>query len=364
MLRLENFWEDECQQPLLRLDRGFIKEEGVDKIIERMGKWRELIGIKDSEITPVVYGTEEPQRIFVLDAERTFQNIDSKAKLVRILNYLNKQFGDYQQGLSYVASFLMLGMDEHQAIVTLEEINKMLPGYWKHEATNFGIEAFTFYHILGDFHPEVKAHLTKHLIDPATFCQRWFSGLCVHCLPFRQLFRFYDQFFENGREFLLRFGISLMGVFSKQLLAANSYNQLYSLLVLDYKVVEISEDQYNAIFDEASNYDISKYDLPTIRQEQFDKHLKARFESSAKALQEVEAIDDCQWCLDNLPELYCIDCAVVICQDCVDDGKGDEHNHTDEHKVITLEEYEDRQAELKKKKTDDDITAKLSNLSI
>ncbi|GAM20738.1 hypothetical protein SAMD00019534_039130, partial [Acytostelium subglobosum LB1] len=358
MLRQPTFWEDEFKQPLLKMDRGFIKEEGVDKIIERMANWRKQLNIIDEELKPIDYGTEEPQRIFVLDAERTFENDESKKRLVRILTYLNKQFGDYQQGMSFVTSFLMLGMEEHQAIAVLIKINALLPGYWKHEAINFGTEAFTFYHLLGDFHPKIKAHLAANLIDPATFCQRWFLGLCVHCLPFRQLFRFYDQFFEGGRDYLLRFGLALFGALSDLVLATTNPNMIFGLLRLDTGVATtLTEKHFDEILDTTANYDISKYDLEAIRKEQYDLKLKKRIESAHKVHDAVEEISDCQWCMDNLPELYCVECGKVVCQDCVDDGKGE--NHTEDHNLISLEEYEDQLAQAKKDREQEALTTKL-----
>eukprot|EP01133_Synstelium_polycarpum_P014363 gene14363-16949_t len=352
MLKSPQFWDDEFMQPLLKMDRGFIKEQGVDKTLAKMSA---------EDIKDVDFGDDEPERIFLLDAERTYANEENKKKLARILTYLNKQFGDYQQGMSFVSSFLLLTLEENEAIALLIKINSMIPGFWKHEAVAFGTEAHTFYHILQKQFPNITAHLEKNIIDPGTFCQRWFLGLCVHLLPFKQLFQFFEMFLEGGREFLLRFGLAMFKTLESKVLGTTNPNTIFGLLRMDPLYVT-GDELFQSIIDNCSTFDLSEFDLPAIRVQIFEEKLKERIEKAHKVHAEVESIDDCLWCMDNLPEFYCVQCKEFVCEDCLENPP-DKHD-VDSHKLLTLEEYEDQQDELKAAAKEEQLVVKLSDMAL
>ncbi|KYR00738.1 RabGAP/TBC domain-containing protein [Tieghemostelium lacteum] len=349
MLRSTNFWETEFKIPLLKMDHGFLKEEGIEKIIKRASNWKDIAGLKSEDIKTIEYGTEKPEEIFVLDAERTFSTADNKARLVKILTYLKKQFGDYQQGFSFVTSFMMLTLPEEENIAIMLKINSMLPGYWKHEAIDYGISALTFNNILQKIFPEISVHLQKNLIQPETFCSKWFLGLFVHLLPFRYLFQFMEKFLAGGVVYLYKFGLGLMEVLKSRILATDNVNVIYALLRLDSP--EIKDEDFQKITDAAEKYDLSKFDLEAIGKQVYELHLKSRIEKAHQVHAKVEEIPDCQWCYDDFPELYCIQCKQLVCQACIDDY-ADDHDHDDSHKTVDMDEFETNKSKYPLKNTE------------
>ncbi|KAM9970719.1 hypothetical protein ACTFIW_008676 [Dictyostelium discoideum] len=367
MLRSTDFWKDEGETSLMLQEKGFIKSEGIENIFERTSKWFELVGLKKEEIKIVEFSTDEPERIFVLDAERTFSNDINKKKLVKILTHLKKEFGDYQQGLSFVASFLMLTMDESENVALMTKINSMLPGYWKHEAIDFGTSAFTLYHILQQTHPSITKHLENNCIDAGTFCQKWFLGLCVHLLPFRYLFQFFEKFLVGGVEYLYKFSLALFTVLEKRILDAKNPQVIFAILRLDESEIK-DEEIFQQILDRSDQIDISTFDLKEISKDVYERNLKKRIESAHKVHANVEEIEDCQWCLDNFPEFYCLECKQLVCQDCLDDtptGPNETHQE-DSHTLISMEEYENNRDKYKQPKstTVEKLTKDLEDLKV
>eukprot|EP01132_Coremiostelium_polycephalum_P006707 gene6707-8307_t len=344
MLKSEKFWETEYKIPLMKMERDFIKEEGLEKILERVAKWPELAGLKKEDIKKVdLPEVKDPEEIFSRDADRTFATEENRKKLIKIITYLKKQFGDYQQGLSFVTSFFMLTMNDDENIALMIKINSMIPGYWKLEAVDFGVSAFTFYHILQDTFPKITQHLEKNTIDPGVFCHTWFLGLCVHLLPFKHLFQFFELFLVDGVDFLYRFGLGLFAVLGDRILASNNADVIFALIRLNESAV--TEDHiFQAILDRSKDFDLKKYDIKAISKKIYEEKIQERLEKARKVHAQVEIDPDCQWCDDNLPEFYCKECGVVICQDCLDSPPEDNEiveKHKEDHTLITMGEYED-----------------------
>ena len=156
MLRNETFWGSEKEAPLLKLNRGYLQSQG-DLLYPRVNSWLKQSGVTDYGTVSLVE-VANPDRIFVADAERTFRDDVNRARFVRLLAHLAKEFGDYAQGLSYVASFLSLTMPESEVVALITQLNndeKYVPGYWKHEAIKFATDAYVFQELANKFVPKV-----------------------------------------------------------------------------------------------------------------------------------------------------------------------------------------------------------------
>lgn len=87
--------------------------------------------------------------------------------------------------------------------------------------------------------------------------------MCVHVLPFEQLFRFvtdallvyvprfFEMFFTHGRPFLFQFGLSLVQQLEEQLLKAD-VSRILELLRL-----ENTQVNYDTILDNATSFDVT-----------------------------------------------------------------------------------------------------------
>lgn len=261
MLRADTFWGYEKEAPLLKLNRGYLQAQG-DPLLSRVGSWLALAGLPSHEAV-VFVDVKNPDRIYVADAERTFRNDANRAKFVQLLAHLANKFGDYAQGMSYVASFLSLFLSESEVVTLLTELNnseRYIPGYWKHEAIKFATDAYVFQELANKFVPKVSEHLQKNFVDPSSYCQKWFVGLCVHVLPFEFLFQYFEGFLQGGYKFLMQFGLSLLNQLQDKLLAIhNNHSATLGLLRLDSNFIPHDEEfnkMINRVFDGTKDYNL------------------------------------------------------------------------------------------------------------
>jgi hypothetical protein len=357
MLRLDTFWGYEKDAPLLKLNRGYLQKNG-DDLFPRVAKWPALAGVPEGSEKVVLVSVDKPDRIFVADAERTFRHDDNRAEFVKLLAHLSSSFGDYAQGLSYVASFLRLFLDDATVVPLLQHLNaqeRFVPGYWKHEAIKFATDAYVFQDLITRFLPKVAEHLKKNGVDPSVYCQKWFVGLCVHVLPFEYLFPYFEGFLEGGYQYSFKWGLSLINQLQDQLLKTNDPSTLFGLLRLDSKFIAHDEEfnkLLDRVFEGVKAYDLSDIDFKSLREKIYDLHLRARVEAAHKLLNKKDddsddEIEDCQICKDDFPEVFCKECKLKICETCHNKPPAGS-THLRAHKVKPIEEEEEEEEEEEK----------------
>jgi len=361
MLRNDTFWGYEKEAPLLKLNKGYLQAQ-EDALFSRVGSWLSLAGL-DGHDAVVLVDVRNPDRIFVADAERTFRNDANRARFVQLLAHLAKKFGDYAQGLSYVASFLSLTMSESEVVALLTELNdneRYVPGYWKHEAFKFATDAYVFQELATVFEPKVAEHLKKNFVDPSSYCQKWFVGLCVHVLPFEYLFQYFEGFLRGGFKFLMQFGLSLVHELQDKLLAIhNNHSATFGLLRLDSNFIP-HDEKFDAmikrVFEGTKNYNLDDIDFKALREQTYETQLRTRIERAQKhqeANDSDDEIEDCPLCNDDLPEVYCKECKLKICENCHNDPPADS-KHLRSHKVKPLDEDEDEEEEEEEDEDEED----------
>eukprot|EP01111_Echinosteliopsis_oligospora_P019484 TRINITY_DN945_c0_g1_i2.p1 TRINITY_DN945_c0_g1~~TRINITY_DN945_c0_g1_i2.p1 ORF type:complete len:399 (-),score=109.16 TRINITY_DN945_c0_g1_i2:45-1241(-) len=352
MIRTPTFWQTEKDAPLLTLNKGYLEAQG-DDIFTRVASWPGKAGLDTSSSSIKLIHVDKPDRILIADAERTFKSQQHRDDFVKLTAHLHSSFNDYAQGLGYVSSFLSLTMnttDEINLLTLLNSSPKYVPGYWKHEAIKFATDAFVFLDLLKIYHPEIAAHFQKNTIDPGTFCQKWFVGLCVHVLPFEYLFTYYERFLEDGFVFLMKFGLSLVSNLRDSILKINNNpSHIFGLLRLDPKFIPHNDSFkifLDKVFNDVKNYNLSEINWETMRQQAYDNNLKKRMESAKKALEEVhdDEIEDCQICKDDFPEVLCKQCNLKICENCHKKPPADS-THKSTHKVKPVDESGDEDEE-------------------
>jgi len=308
MIKVESFWTEESQAPLLGLEKGYLKNEQnrLKAVNEIVKKWQSLV-LKENDTNSsnnnnnkIIEGDidENYSRIFIKDAERTFVKSDNRTQMIRVLTKLYRSFGDYSQSLGYVVSFLMLLTDEDHVVRMVTQLNfdpKYIPGYWKAEAVDFSRDAWVFQELLAKHHPKVAAHFLKNGIFPNTYAQKWFSGLCIHVLSFESLLKFFTQFFQDGHVFLFQFGLALVEVLQDPLLGSNAPNVIFELLRLDpkNKVVSNFPDLEAKILEVAFS---GKYkdlgDLGKMREVAYETKVKPSLLAAQKRHQEQDSDDE------------------------------------------------------------------------
>lgn len=97
MIGSSDFWEKEKDAPLLNRNDDFFRPESADELLKRAQKLLELLDerngqscVEPQELRP---DCDDPaaQRIFLLDAERTFKSPDSRKKLVEASGSIRSQ---------------------------------------------------------------------------------------------------------------------------------------------------------------------------------------------------------------------------------------------------------------------------------
>jgi hypothetical protein len=198
-----------------------------------------LAGIDmDAELPAATDVEEQPARILVADAKRTFCSEQFQERLVRLLHLAHREFKDYHQGLGYVASLFSLVLEPDTVVRMLLFMNtndKFTPGYWKAAPPAYVRDARVYGRLLQEEFPEVAQRLLSAGVVPETYVSKWFVGLNVHVLPYRALFRFVELYLEHGYMFLFKFAMQLVARIQPQLLALGPFDvaQMLALLRLD-----------------------------------------------------------------------------------------------------------------------------------
>jgi len=293
MLKISGFYEREKKAPIFLEEEGFLERAG-DTVYERANAWYESTfegaehPSKDSEEESKKFDVTEHPRIVLRDSERTFLDPDDREKLARFLTRLHLRFEDYSQGMGFVASFLLLFIDAAKAEEMIRCVNsdpKFIPGYWKNEAIGFATDAYVFGDLLNKRNPKLAAHLKECFILPDMYCQKWFTALCVHTLPYEFVFDFMDGFFKIGFKFLFQFALSLMDALQEKLFATTNPGDLLALLRLDKEFLDTPLD-YAAIISAAHDIDVNGVDYKALREEMYNQYILPRIERAKRAAEE------------------------------------------------------------------------------
>ncbi|KAL8425792.1 hypothetical protein Efla_004144 [Eimeria flavescens] len=274
------FWENEREAPLLNRNADFFRPESADELLQRAQKLLDLLDAKTAgeaiEPQQLRPDCDDPaaQRIFRLDAERTFKTEAFRQQLV--LSSLWPELGDYHQGLGFVASFLLLILPAADVLRLCVGLHRQyMPGYFKAAPVAYVRDARVFQKMMDRRMPEVGRHLSE-LACAEAYSSKWFVGLNVHVLTFEALFEFLEALLETGDAFLFKFALALVSNCKEDLLAASNAADLLEILRLDavrYNNKHKAEDDeregsfFLQIVRDARNINLDDLDLEALREE-------------------------------------------------------------------------------------------------
>ena len=225
MIRTALFWEAEKKAALMNLNNDFLKEGEVDEPIRVAKSWLDIVGVDVSTPSPfkeVPEDEKKTNRIFEADAVRTFSSKEYQERVIRLLETLYNEFGDYHQGLGYVSSFLNLFLEEEEVkrlCFILNTNEKYTPEFWKAAPNNYVRDARVFGRLMEISAPAVHTYLNSCAVLPEAYASKWFVGLCVHVLPFEVLMEFLTLYFTQGWQFLFQFALELVASIEEDMLA-------------------------------------------------------------------------------------------------------------------------------------------------
>lgn len=241
LLAEPDFFQREGGAPLLRRNAGFLNPgELPSGLRERLDGWPALCGADGSAdaVAAGVCDDEAALRIFLRDAERTFQDGAHRDRMIELLKRVWPENRDYHQGLGYVASLFMLFFDAETTVRMLLRLTRdarYTPGYWRAAPEPYVRDAMVYARLVAEHQPDVAALLQAACVVPEAYASKWFIGLCVHVLPYEALIDYVEAFLTEGYVFLFKFAVAIINALAPQLLKCKptEVNIILELLRLD-----------------------------------------------------------------------------------------------------------------------------------
>lgn len=274
-----NFWEGECEAPLLRRNAEFLSKETAEAMVKRAEGWVDLIQSKVGNVDvssrhPVT--DEAMLRIFIMDAERTFDDPERRKLMSSTLERVCGEIGDYHQGLGFVVAYLLLHLKDQDTIakVALGLHRHYVQGYYMTAPTAYVRDAKVFFKMLKVYYPDVHAKI--QFVPPEAFCSKWFIGFCVHVLPFPALIEFFEAVLAKGQSFLFQFGMALVKNCERELMESKDVATQLEILRLDVKKYPDSKKSEDSVEDgsffrqivaDALDFELEKVDIESLRAE-------------------------------------------------------------------------------------------------
>jgi len=148
----------------------------------------------------------------------------------------------------------------------------------------------------------VAQKLLSLTIMPEAYCQKWFMALNIHLLSYDLLIAFFENFFQHGFEYLFQFGLALAEKLEGDILEAKTHAEVFALLRLDEEVAgeKVGHVVCEGIVKRAGEIDLGNVEWEKLREEMYEKHLKARMEAAERRLEESDSDD--YWVSDSETE--------------------------------------------------------------
>lgn len=191
--------------------------------------------------------TEENERIFRLDAERTFISEEHREMLCQNLKLVFSHVGDYHQGEGFVIAFLSLYLpapDVVRLVVHLHE--NQLRGYFSCTPDAYLRDCRVLMKLLQGLNEKLYNHL-EGLLVPETFCSKWFIGMNVHVLPFEHVVSYIERVLSRGESYIFSFGLAFLLYHADAIIDCSDVSKILQLLRLDEAILP-ADDQREAIY--------------------------------------------------------------------------------------------------------------------
>ncbi|EPY25271.1 GTPase activating protein [Strigomonas culicis] len=320
LLDMPGFWEAEVVErcALLNLNGGFI-EANRDKLLPRLERWVKRASFYRAPVkyARIVDRDEEVTRVIIKDADRTFNAPEHREKFVHFLHAMYHEFHAYGQAMSYLAGLCMLVLNEDDTAAVLRFVSKeYIRGHWAAEAVGFATSAWVVHYFMEKRFPAVANHLMELKFWPDTYLQKILTGLCIHVLPFQELFTFLDAFMEGGMAYLIKFCLGIVERFQDRFLAIKDSmeaNKVYEMMRLDSHATNITD--IRAILARAPEIDLGENtnNIDLLRSEMYEKHVLPRLQRAPKK----DTFEPCALCEKGRPKWWNDDLGHV-CNECKD----------------------------------------------
>ncbi len=347
------FLEAEKLGAVLQLRRGFCSDEReAQRVSDRARAWLKFISPASWGVWETTSATVAASRLQKEDVVRSFADDKHRAALTELVVRLQQALGDYSQAMCFVAAYFSIFLSPERAfemVWTLAHNNDYVGKRWW-DRVAFGTEAFAFQELLREHDSAVAEHLASLHVLPEAFTQRWFLALGVNVLPFSQLMQITDAFLEQGAVVLHRMGLAIVRVCRDKILAAKETGKIIALL--SQPPDSVCDDIVRLSVAESGGIVLNAAQLAQFRELAFAKNRdrlipKEGADSTRKHTGETDSDSDdkdsdeednpeCLQCGDNMAELHCAQCNLLVCERC---HKKSKQGHSKTHAVEATDQW-------------------------
>ncbi|EDO07848.1 Rab-GTPase-TBC domain family protein [Babesia bovis T2Bo] len=248
----------------------------------------------DTLATPLFTVTPENERIFQLDAERTFTNEEHREALCYNLQEAFSHVGNYHQGEGFVVAFLSLFLDTTDVVRLIVHLHEdPMSGYFSCMPEAYVRDSRVLMKLLEERNLKLHDHLSG-LVVPEAFCSKWFIGMTIHVLPFTHVITYMERVISRGECYIFSFGLAFLLYHGDAILASNDVSHILALLRLDESILPSeseSESIYNGILQMADEIEVESEKISQLRIDVAADMVRQK-EQREQRMKELEASDD------------------------------------------------------------------------
>ncbi|XP_075251313.1 TBC1 domain family member 1-like isoform X3 [Convolutriloba macropyga] len=209
------------------------------------------------------------QNDIFLDLDRTFPTHPFFAEkygigqlalynILRAYSIIDDDVG-YCQGMSFVASVLLMHLTEEESFEMLRYLMQALNlrrQYRPPNMTGLQVKQYQLQRLLHDRLPKLHSHLQKLEIPPTIYATAWFLTLFSSQFPLGLVIRLFDLILLDGPEVVFKVAIVILTKFEAELLSKTAFEAVINWfkVTLPTLVAEHAADIIKSAFDSSFEY--------------------------------------------------------------------------------------------------------------
>eukprot|EP01132_Coremiostelium_polycephalum_P002324 gene2324-2868_t len=196
--------------------------------------------------TPIDLDVNRASRNHIYFKDRYGIGQVSLFNVLKVYSLYDKDVG-YTQGMSSIASLLVMYMPEKEAFWTLERLmNKEeygMRGMFSNGLVDLHKMIFTFDKLFKIYLPELSKQFVELRLDSVNFAIKWFILGFLDTFPFHIILRVWDLIFSEGFKIVYSISITLLKMLEKQLLG-KTFEQCFEVFNSIEHMESINADQF------------------------------------------------------------------------------------------------------------------------
>ncbi|KAK1933055.1 hypothetical protein X943_001996 [Babesia divergens] len=247
-----------------------------------------------ASVAPKFEVTPENERIFRLDAERTFISEEYRQVLCHNLKVVYEHIGDYHQGEGFVIAFLSMFLKSSDVVDLVVQLHtNQMRGYFSCMPEAYVRDCRVLMKLLEERNERLHSHI-EGLLVPETFCSKWFIAMNIHVFTFEHVITYMQRVLTRGQTYIFSFGLAFLLYHADEIVACNDVSKILQLLRLDEAIMPEEsqrDDIYNGILNLADETEVDEENISQLRKD-VEEELQQQKEAREKRLKELDYSDD------------------------------------------------------------------------